>query len=75
MKFREVAARHGRGPIGLGLWWALVVGVGCSGTLPNAMVPSSCGNPCASLMCPPDTHCSVTSACAPSCVPDVLTPR
>jgi len=75
MRSQELGERRSRGPIILGLWWALGLGSGCSGKLPDSSVPSSCGDRCASFNCPPDTHCAVTNACAPSCVADILAPR
>ncbi len=75
MKSHSPGARRFRGAIILGLWGALVLGSGCAGRLPDSGVPSNCGDRCGSFSCPPDTHCTESNACAPSCVPDTLAPR
>lgn len=75
MRSHEMDARSWPGPISLGIWLALLLGAGCSGKLPNWIAPSSCGDRCGSFSCPPDTHCAVTGACAPTCLLNVLAPR
>jgi hypothetical protein len=75
MTSHERGACRSWGPIILGLCWALGLWSGCSGKLPDSLAPSSCSDRCGSLTCPPDTHCSLTGTCSPSCVPDTLAPR
>jgi hypothetical protein len=59
---------------GLALAVGLLIG-GCSGKLPAMGSPTNCGDQCASMACPPDTHCELTGNCTPLCSPDPVPSR
>jgi hypothetical protein len=61
---------------GLLLLAAAIGAVGCS-ALQQALRPGnaqSCGNACASMVCPGGFHCTVDNQCVPRCDPEAIRP-
>jgi hypothetical protein len=55
---------------------ALTAAEGCaSNPIPRPVSAASCGDQCASMNCPPGTHCTFTTSCTPRCEADPLPMR
>jgi hypothetical protein len=46
---------------------AATAGGGCGAKLPQPASPTSCGDQCATMSCPPGSTCTLSSSCTPRC--------